>query len=330
MFPKRGEKRVFQAGETTIDLSSVDKMMIEVFGNEVADITYQNKWDIPEELVVIAAPTGAYFSARQNPNQPIEPSEIAREAMECVEAGATSIHIHVRDPETQFASGNLDYFHTVIDPIREKFGDKVVTDGCALYGETFEDTLAPITSGLFDTSPINSTATFSGNCILVNRPKTIIATAQVMQDMGCKPQISVYDMGDIDVANRYLIQTGVLEKPYYWDIIFNLPGGTPMTNPMAMMESLMLAVRRIREIDPESVIKVDASGRASSYLTTLSILMGLHVRVGMEDTIYKYPHKDGLIKSNAEVVKETIQIANLLGRRVATADEYRNIVGIKK
>ncbi len=329
-FPPRGKKRVYEAGSTTVDLDKIDKMIIEVYGNEIADISYQEKWNIPEEVVIIAAPTGAYFSARQNPNQPIRPEDIAREAMECVDAGATSIHIHVRDPETQFATGNMDYFHTVIDPVREKYGDKVVTDGCALYGETFEDTLAPVTSGLFETSPVNATATYSGDILLAAKPQTIIGTAQAMQEIGCKPQISVYDQGDIDVAHRYLIKTGVLKKPYFWDIIFNLPGGTPMPNPMAMMDSLMFAVRRIREIDEEAIIKVDASGRASSYLATLAMMMGLHVRVGMEDTMYRYPHKDELIKSNADVVRDTIQMAKLLGRRPATAAEYRKLIGIDK
>jgi 3-keto-5-aminohexanoate cleavage enzyme len=159
-------------------------------------------------------------------------------------------------------------------------------------------------------------------------PSTMIAQAQVMQDMGCKPQIAVYDLGDIDVAERYLVKSKVLKKPYYWDILFNLPGGTPLRNARAAAQALVFAVERILEIDEDCLIAVKQSGRASLYLATLALVLGLHVRVGMEDTIYRYPHRDELISSNGETVKETAAIARLLGRRPATADEYRALMRI--
>jgi 3-keto-5-aminohexanoate cleavage enzyme len=304
--------------------------MVKLFSKTICDISYQKKWNIPEEVVIIAAVTGAYYSKRENPNQPIKPEDIRREAIESIEAGASSVHIHVRDQKTQICCGNMEYFHSVIDPIKDKYGKDVVIDGCAIYGETFEQTLAPITSGLFETSPVNATCTYSGHLFLGTPPKTMVAQAQIMQDLGCKPQIAIYDLGDIDVAYRYLIQPGILKKPYYWDILFNLPGGTPMPNPKAMMESLILAADRILEIDTDVLIGVKASGRASSYLSTLAMLMGFSVRVGMEDTIYRYPHKDDFIKSNAAVVRDTIQIAKLLGRKPANSEKYRELMGMDR
>ena len=328
--PETGNIRSYPAGKTNVDMDKIEKTMVKLFGKEIADISYQKKWDIPEEVVIVAAVTGAYFSTKQNPNQPIKVEDIRREAMECAEAGASSVHIHVRDEKTQLSCGNMDYFHSVIDPIKDKYGKDIVVDGCAIYGDTFEETLGPITSGLFETSPVNATCTYSGDLFLASSPKTMIAQAQIMQDLGCKPQIAIYDLGDIDVAHRYLIKSGVLKKPYYWDILFNLPGGTPMPNSKAMMQSLILAVDRILEIDIDVLIAVKASGRASSYLSTLAMLMGLSVRVGMEDTIYRYPHKDGFIRSNAAVVQDTIQIAKLLGRKPATAAKYRELMGMDK
>ncbi len=103
-----------------------------------------------------------------------------------------------------------------------------------------------------------------------------------------------------------------------------------MPNPIAMAQSLIWQVSRIREIDSGSVIMVCMSGRPSSYLSTQAMLLGLHVRVGMEDSIFRWPHKEDLIDSNATVVADTIRICEALGRQVATADEHRKLVGLKK
>ncbi len=71
------------------------------------------------------------------------------------------------------------------------------------------------------------------------------------------------------------------------------------------------------------------AGRAAIYIATWAMLMGLHIRVGMEDTIWKYPHKDERMSSNGDSVRAAGQIANLLGREVATADDYRRFMGLK-
>ena len=104
-----------------------------------------------------------------------------------------------------------------------------------------------------------------------------------------------------------------------------------MTNPKAMIEALLFFIRRIREVDPSDkpFITVSLSGRASSYITALTTLLGHHVRVGMEDTIYKYPHKEDILTTNTESVKIAIDIVEALGRRPATAEEYRKSLGIK-
>jgi len=150
-----------------------------------------------------------------------------------------------------------------------------------------------------------------------------------MQRNRVKPQIAIYSDGDLDRAKKWLIDTRIVEKPFYWIYLpAYLTGCTPMPNEFAMAESLLWQVRRMREIDPESLIMICSSGRASSYLTVMSLIMGLHVRVGMEDTIFRWPHKDDLMRSNAKVVTDTIAMAKLLGRRPATANEYRVMMGL--
>jgi len=287
------------------------------------DLTVQRKWNIPDKVVIKAAVVGAPIKRAMNPNHPYTPDEIRREAMECIDAGAISIHIHPRTDEGNVPSDKDEYIrrlHLIIDPIKKKYGDRVIVDGCTLL-RTLEDETELIKSGLVEISPVNA--------FWASPRKLMQAEAQVMQENGVKPEIAIYCDGDLDRANRWLIEPGIITKPLYWLLLPSYGiGGTPMANEFAMAESLIWQVRQIRQIDPESVIMVCMAGRASSYLTTMAMLLGLHVRVGMEDTCFKWPHKDDRIGSNAEVVGQTMTIAKLLGRRPATANEYRALIGL--
>lgn len=301
---------------------------LELRGNPFVDLSMQEKWNIPEKVIIKVAITGALFSKIENPNHPTTPEEIREAGLKSCEAGATSIHIHVRD-KYGIPTGDLDIYRFVIEPIREKYKDEVVIDGCALFGLTLDKMLEPVIEGLFEVCPVNTTAVYIGNTLFAIPPKTMQAATEIMQEVGCKPQVAVYTPGDIDNAKRYLIDTKILRKPYYWIIVPALPGCSPMPNQFAMLDSLLEFVRRIYEIDKDSIIMVCASARATCYLSTLALLLGLHIRVGMEDTIYRYPHKDDFIKNNKEIVESTIKIAKELGREVATADDYRRLVGIR-
>ena len=88
-------------------------------------------------------------------------------------------------------------------------------------------------------------------------------------------------------------------------------------------------VHQIKLIEPESEIMLTASGRASSHLMALSIMMGLSVKCGEEDTYYWYPNKDTVLDDNVRHVKETVELIKILGRRPATANEYRAMIGRK-
>ncbi len=287
------------------------------------NLAQQPKWKIPDTIVIKAAIVGAPIKRAMNPNHPYTPTEIRSEAIKCIEAGAVSIHIHPRTDEGNVPGDKDEYIkrlHLIIDPIKQKYGDKVIVDGCTLLS-TIADEAELIKSGLVEISPVNA--------FWRNPSKLMQAETEVMQESGVKPQIAIYSDGDIDRANRWLIDTGIAQKPLYWLLLpsYNI-GGTPMSSEFAMAESLIWQVRQIRQVDPASIIMVCMAGRASSYLTTMAMLLGLHVRVGMEDTCYRWPHKNDVIKSNASVVKDTIATAKLLGRRQATANEYRALVGL--
>jgi len=97
-----------------------------------------------------------------------------------------------------------------------------------------------------------------------------------------------------------------------------------------MAQRFVLAIQDIKTIDPEAVIIVCCGGRASTYLATLAMIMGVHVRMGMEDTVWRYPHSDEMIQNNAETVRWAFELARLLGREPMTPNEYReSILGLE-
>ncbi|MBS7269695.1 MAG: 3-keto-5-aminohexanoate cleavage protein [Candidatus Freyarchaeota archaeon] len=309
-------------------LPEITDITVTEFG-PTKGVEVQPKWDIPEEVIITVAVTGAFYSKRQNPTHPITPEEIRGESIDALKAGASSVHIHARD-KAGYYTLDPEIYHKIIDPIRKDY-PKALIDGCLVPFSTgdWERFERLVEDKIFDISPVNPTACYAGDTLFAKPPHVLIKKTKAQQDAGIKPQVAIYTDGDVDNANRYLIKTGLLEKPYYWIILPTLPGGSPMYDPKTMVEGLMRIVNLIHKIDDESVIMVCAAGRASSYLTTLAMLLGLHIRVGKEDTIYRWPHKDDRIQTNADAFKMAATIAENLGRKVATYDQYRKMVGMK-
>ncbi|MCR4443010.1 MAG: 3-keto-5-aminohexanoate cleavage protein [Peptococcaceae bacterium] len=291
-------------------------------------VDVQPPWKIPPKIAVSTAITGALYSKRNNPNQPVTPEEIYNSAREACLAGAQIVHIHVRD-ENGYSVLEPDLFHRVIAPLKKEFPD-VLFDGCLVPGreEDWPKLVQMLKDGLLEVTPINTVATYNGDNLFCNPPHVMIEQTRIVQEHGLKAQVAVYSDGDIDNADRYLIKTGLLEKPYHFLILPALPGCSPMHNPRAMVETLMHSYNRIMDIDDTAVVMVCAAGRASSYLATLAVLLGLNIRIGMEDTVWKWPHRNEKLTNNAEVFKSYKQIVELLGREIATADEYRQMIGL--
>jgi len=288
----------------------------------------QPRWKTWDKIPISTTITGAFHSNRINPNHPQTRDEIYTSAREACLAGVPIVHIHVRD-EAGYNVLDPELFHSVIDPLRREF-PQTVFDGCMVPFQSGEwpKMIECLQSGLLDVTPINTVAAYCGDTLFCKPPHVMIEKTRLVQEYGVKPQIAIYSDGDIDNADRYLIKTGLLEKPYHWIILPTLPGGSPMQSARSMVYGFMHLYDRIMEIDPTSQIMVCAAGRASSYLATLAAMMGCAIRVGMEDTVWRWPHKDEMIKNNAEHFKAMKQLCALLGREVATPNEYRRSIGL--
>lgn len=293
------------------------------------DAPISEPWSIPDKLVVSVAITGAFFHKSHNPGQPITPQEILDSAREVINAGASTVHIHVRD-DNGYNVLSLDRFQQVIQPLHDEYPD-VVVDGClvpALDGE-WEEMKRVIDSGLLDAAPVNSTATYIGDSLFVKPTPILMEKTRMIVESGAKPEIAVYTDGDVSNADRYLIRSGLIEKGAIWAVLPALPGCSPMNNPRQMVEGLTRTIGAIRDVDPEGLIMVCAAGRASTHLANLAATLGVHIRMGMEDTYFKFPHRDDRIDSNLEALRLGQSIADVLGRPVATPLEYRQMLGLK-
>jgi len=265
-----------------------------------------------EKLVITAAITGAELSKEKCPGLPLTPPEQGIAAAEAVQAGASVIHLHVRD-DGGAPSQELAHFQRTIDAIRAAAKPMPIlqfSTGGAV-GEDMARRIAPLTlkpeMASFNLGTINF-----GDEIFANSFPDMRALAAAMQSNGVIPQFEVYDLGHLDNL-RKLQKEGVLKTPFHCQFVLGVPGG--LSGDVAALVAL---VQRLPEGSTWGVAGV---GRFQLPLAAAAIVMGGHVRVGLEDNVYY--SKGVLAKSNAELVARVVRLAKELGRPVATVEESR-------
>lgn len=291
------------------------------------DMPIQAPWKIPDKMIVSVAITGAFFTREANSAQPITVQHIYEEARACAESAST-VHLHVRD-DRGYNTLSLDRFSKVVEPLRQQF-PHLALDGClvaTVEGE-WEVMKQILDAKLFDAVPINTTAVYTGDTLCAKPVPVMLEKARLVQESGAKPLIAVYTDGDVNNADRYLIKSGLVGTPSYWCVLPALPGCSPMENPRQMFDGLLRIASIIYDIDSEATILVCAAGRATIYLATAAALLGLHIRVGMEDTVWLWPHRNEKAQSNMQFLEMAKSLATVLGRDIANHEEYRQIVGL--
>jgi 3-keto-5-aminohexanoate cleavage enzyme len=297
----------------------------------VSDLPQQPLWDIPKKMALNVAIAGR-FSQDKGTQHPTSVDGFLRDAGEVIDAGATGIHLDFGFLYDD-AGNRLDLhvppvelFGAVINPLRERYGRQFVSNVNVLSGETFDECMRPAREGLCEVAP----------CAAGHPIDFAVPAVEALQQAGVKPEIVIHSPGEIELAKRRFIDTGLLKKPYYFIILYGLPfdsgrtlaSGTWVPNTQDMALQLFLMVNQLKSLDEDSQITVCAAGRATFYMTTLATMMGLHVRVGTEDTYWRSPLSDKVVENNVEMVNTARTIAQLLGREVATADEYRSVIGL--
>ena len=274
-----------------------------------------------EKLIITAAICGAEVTKEQNPAVPYTVEEIVREAKSAVDAGAAIVHLHVREDD-----GTPTQSHVRFQECEE-----------AIYKVCPDVILIPSTGGAVGMSPeerLDSTNTTSipemasldcGTCnfgdeIFDNTMPTMRAFGKRMIEKGIKPEYECFEMGHLDTILTMARKGEVPGDPMQFNFVLGVPGCTPATvSNLAWM---------VNQIPAGSTWTVTGVGRSAFPMAAAAIAMGGNVRVGFEDNIYL--SKGVKASSNGELVAKVVRIAKELGREIATSDEARAILGLKK
>lgn len=272
-----------------------------------------------DKLIITAAICGAEVNKEINKNVPYTVEEIGKEAESAYNAGASIIHLHVREDDGT-PTQNIERFKACIEEIKKRCPDVVIqpSTGGAI-GMSNEERLQPI---YLDPPPEMATLdcgtmNFGGDEIFVNTENTIIFFAEEMNRLGIKYELECFDKGMVDMALR-LHEKGYIKKPMHFNFVLGVIGGISATP----RDLIFLA----ESIPKNSTYTVCAIGKHEFPMVKLSIEKGGHARVGFEDNVYL--SKGVLAKSNGELVEKVVVIADELGRGIATPNEARKILGI--
>ncbi|MBP6942143.1 MAG: 3-keto-5-aminohexanoate cleavage protein, partial [Syntrophorhabdaceae bacterium] len=249
-----------------------------------------------KKLIITAGITGSRITREQTPYIPVTPEEIAVSGIEAWRAGASVIHIHVRDPRTGLGTQELSIFKEVTDRIRAET-DAILcltTSGIPGRNLPIPERLQPLALQpemvSFDAGSLNLNQT-----VFLNPPEFLETLAKETLARGIKPELEVFDAGMIHTCVRYE-EKGLLKRPLHFQFVLGTIGGMPAT-----AKSLL----HMTEILPEgSTWSVIGSGASQLSMCMMGMVMGGHVRAGLEDNIYY--SKGVLAKTNAELVERVV------------------------
>ena len=273
-----------------------------------------------EKLIITAAITGSRTPKEKSPYIPITPKEIADSAIEAVEAGASVVHIHVRDLNTKLGTQDEGLYKEVLDRLYSKVNPVVCLTTSGIPGKNlgYEERFIPLKFkpelASFDAGSINV-----NDGIFLNPPDFLKLLSEKMKETGVKPELEVFDTGMIEYC-KYLAKEGYLEEPLHFQFVLGVRGGAP-----ADASTLLHMVNMLPDDSTWSVIGI---GKGQLPMVMMGMVLGGHVRVGLEDNIYY--SKGRLAKSNAELVERVVRIAKEYGREVATPGEARELLNIRR
>jgi uncharacterized protein (DUF849 family) len=288
-----------------------------------------------DKIIITCAVTGNLTTPEQTPYLPITPQQIADACLGAADAGAAIVHIHVRDPLTGRPSMLLDHYVDVVQRIRVRNPELIlnITTGpggrfvpsaddpkVAAEGTTLmlpEKRVEHIAVLRPDICTLDLNTMNSGRDVVINTPPNVRRMAKIIAEVGVKPEIELFDSGDIALMGD-LLADGTLQGPVLCSFVMGVRYGF-----QPAPETVLYA----RDLLPKDA-EFTAIGIGKAAFTTVaqSYLAGGHVRVGLEDAVYV--SRGQLATSNAEMVAKARRIVEDLGGVIATTEEARRIVGL--
>ena len=287
------------------------------------------------KTIVSCAVTGNQTTLAQHPGLPCTPQQIADACIGAAKAGAAITHIHVRYPDGR-PSMEVAHYKEVVDRIRDSATDVIInlTTGPGqrfIPGKDDPSVAAPGTTLMApmrrvehvlalkpEICTLDLNTMWSGTSAVINSPESISTMAKAMKEAGSKPELEVFDSGDIQLAKQ-LIKDGVLDSPALFQIVTGIRFGFEMTpQTMAYARSML---------PPDAVWAGFGIGRMAFPMVAQAFLLGGHVRVGLEDAVNL--RRGVLTPDNAAMVAKAVHIVDELGGEIATVAEAREILGLR-
>jgi len=287
-----------------------------------------------DKVIVTCALTGAQQGKEANANLPEQPREIIEQSLDAARAGAAIVHIHARDRRGK-ATADVAVFREITEGIRAK-SDVILnlTTGGAVAGLPLEQRLRVLP----ELKPeIASFSIGSGSLLgrydaagrkwlrdqyvpLVPSYAEMETAARIFRDNGVRPELEIYGTSFLNNV-WHLREAGVLEEPLLINLVMNIPGECIPWSPKNVLFF-------VESLPPNNRWVVTAIGGKVHFLSVaLSVAMGGHVRVGMEDNVYI--ERGVLARSNAQIVEKAVGILHAVGREIASPAEARQILGLR-
>jgi uncharacterized protein (DUF849 family) len=287
-----------------------------------------------EKVILTVSITGS-FGDRSVPGLPITPKEIAESALEAHEAGAAIAHIHVRDVETGKPSMEFKLYDEVVQRIRDR-SDMILnlsTGAGARFIPTDKDPigLAPGSTLCTPQKRIEHVMRLKpevcsldvgsmnfGPHVFVNYLPHVEWMAEHVEAGGVKPELEVFDLGHVEIAN-YLLRTGRVRHPPLFQLCMGVNWGIPATSHHMVMMKQALPL--------DAIWAGFGIGETAFQMLAQSVLLGGNVRIGMEDTWHLEKGKQA--KGNKELVEKAVVILRVLGKEPATSEEARDLLKLR-
>ncbi len=268
-----------------------------------------------DPLIITVAAVGAELTPEQQPNLPITPEQLARDAAECEAAGASIYHLHVRDANGNPTMG-VEAFRAARDAITQA-SDLIVqfTSGGGVQDDETARA-APLELRPEMASLSTGTVNFGEN-VFFNPPALLFRFYSRMRELGILPEFEIFEAGMIANADRLYEEHGDGHHRHY-DFVLGVPGGMPAWDDAVDYLSSKLPA--------DSTWSATGIGRHSIAVADRAIQLGGHVRTGFEDVLYV--EKGVVASSNTALVKRVVEIAQAAGRDIARPAEARELLGL--
>jgi uncharacterized protein (DUF849 family) len=289
-----------------------------------------------KKVIITCAVTGAGDTVGKHPAIPVTPEQIANAALEAASAGAAVVHVHVRDPATGKGCRGTHLYREVMERIRAKNREVIINLTAGMGGDVwvgdgenpraFREDLTDFVGPEARLEHVRElrpeictldcgTLNFGdGQGIVVQTPMQLREQARLIKSYGVKPEMEVFDSGNLWFAKQ-LCAEGLVDGPPLFQLCLGIPWGAPFdAETMAYQKNLL----------PENAIWAAFSiGQNEFPAVAQAVILGGHVRVGLEDNLWL---ERGVHASNGTLVEKAVKIIELLGPKVATPDEARAIL----